>query len=381
LEPTAQPFTLPDMMENPPYESPQSVGHLEPCISQRLGILEMQYTEHTGEISLLKKLLTKLNSELLQERQYRQRAEIEIKSLQDQNVANAIQTHELKMWVEKAKKTAGDEELARHLQKNINENQTTAPQGQAPIQIQDTTPPSTLSPNQYPPLPQRTPIQNPTLSTQRSSWSGLSHIPITPNPFYVLAQQNSVAPNVQAVRARQQTPLNPTAPIYHVHPIPKRHMAPPTLRVPTSIPHPDQQEQDKLSLKLRVTGLATTSSSDSTSQVVSFFSEKLGLPTSDLKLSSVEQMTSTSAHFPSPLIVTCEDLDTKRKILRSKKILKGNTHVWIEPCMTQWQMTERRKKDSWLQTLRKQGLKAFFLSHSLMKIVDGKMMEVFTPPY
>jgi len=44
-------------------------------------------------------------------------------------------------------------------------------------------------------------------------------------------------------------------------------------------------------------------------------------------------------------------------------------------------MSERRKKDGWLQILRKQGLKAFFLSHSLMKIVDGNMMEVFTAPY
>ena len=183
--------------------------------------------------------------------------------------------------------------------------------------------------------------------------------------------------------ARQQTPLNPAAPSYHnTYSTPTRHMAPPTLRAPTSTPHPDHQEQDKLSLKLRVTGLTTDCDSDSGAQVVSFFSEKLGIPTSDLKFSSVERMSSKSADSKSPLIITCEDLHTKKTILKCKKNLRGkDTHVWVEPCMTQWQMSERRKKDGWLQTLRKQGIKAFFLSHSLMKIVDGNMMEVFTAPY
>ena len=191
-------------------------------------------------------------------------------------------------------------------------------------------------------------------------------------------------PGLQVVTGGQRTSLDPTATTFWPTPPPpppaQTLPRPPTLAPPTTrIISQEEQEQAALDLKLRVTNFmpAPDSDVDITSQVVSFLSAKMGVPSTDIKI-TVE--TPSPHDHNTPRIITCKAIDSKRVILRRRRNKKGNVRTWIEPCLTLWQLAERRKKTPWLFFLRQQGFKAFFHSHRLMKITEEGMTEVTLPP-
>jgi hypothetical protein len=366
------------MTENHVFESPPSAGYLDADLGRRLQLLEIHSMERREEADFLKTELASVTGKLTravydiaQEREGRERDRGEIKLLQGENRAQALLIQDLTDQFQELQeeKVAGDESVARTLHQNLNSWKAIGPPppGFRNSPSRDTPQIAGLTQEQYPSLPQRGPV------TGR-----VSTIPLTPNPYELLTQQNSFAQAVQVMGGgRQQAPLNPEARSYqHLPPLPPCRTAVPPGFAP--ITHHDQAEQAALGLKLRVTNLPTATHTDITSQVVSFLSENMGVPSTSLKI-AVETPTPHTSR--SPLIVTCQDIDTKKLILRSKRNLKGNVSTWIEPCLTQWQMAERRKKCAWMYSLRQHGIKAFFHSHRLMRISDGGLIEVTTAPH
>jgi hypothetical protein len=102
-------------------------------------------------------------------------------------------------------------------------------------------------------------------------------------------------------------------------------------------------KQDKLSNKLDITGLAPASDLDFTPQVVYLFSEKSGAASTSLDF-TVDILVTQGSTLLNTLIITSQDFDTKKMILRSKHDLQGTPtgkSICIELCFTQSKMAER----------------------------------------
>ena len=357
------------MTENHVFESPPSAGYLDADLGRRLQMLELHFQESREEAGFFKTELTSVTGKLTramydiaQDREWRERDKGEIKLLQGENRAQALLIQDLTDQFRKLQeeKVAGDEAVARTLHETLNSGKVIGPPPpglRIPLSREPQIP--GLTPEQFPSLPQRGPV------TGR-----VSAIPLTPNPYEMLAQPNSFAQAVQVMGGgRQQAPLNPEARSFqHLPPPPPRRTT-----YPAPVTHIDQAEQAMLSHKLRITGLTTAPDTDITTQVVSFLSENLGVASTSLKITVDPPTTQTSAS-PRPLTITCQDLDTKKRILRSKRDLQRKPMgkcTWIEPALTQWQLAERRKKTPWLYILREKKVKAFFQYHRLMTIPRG----------
>lgn len=388
-----------------------------------LGELIEDRKVQTAQLADLRFEFMKSNLMVQELTEWQTEAALQINSLMQGRVESATKIQSLTLEIKALKaqimklQTAGDEKLARELQDKFTAEQKQAPRGEAPPGAwcprepsgaphqtqhrpsppqqlppppQHLPPPSQQPPPgwrgeamgalpyaDFPPLPRQATGQYPPRTEHRVQQTS---IPLTHNPYELLAEaeQNPRTLPVQVVQRQHQ--LNPAAPCFHTPYLGPQHQ---TWRAPPP-PTPHQEEarkQAELDLKLRLTNskLTATADSDLRSQVVSFLSENLKVPSTDLK---IDVDTSTPHHSSSPIItITCQDIDTKKMILRNKRNMKGNVSTWIEPCLTQWQMAERRKKEPWKYFLREQGTKTFFHSHRLMCISEGGITEVTTAPH
>lgn len=148
----------------------------------------------------------------------------------------------------------------------------------------------------------------------------------------------------------------------------------------------DMEEQAKLKMNLRLTGLELDSSPEAReprAQVVSILSEAMGIASSRMNITAVSTAVvrprgDGSVAQPPPIILVCGDAETRRRLLTKKAALRGNegTPKWLDSDLTSWQLRQRKRKLAKCKSLREGGVKAFFEDHRLMSFQNGQKVEV-----